>query len=492
MSRRGLTPGKPLRGALARGSYQSAEAAERRAVIRDGSGDFHGDPRSRELSRRLSRAADRNAAVYAGPISVALGLLLGDGAWPKPRFTGPDADELSAAFVADAKDPARHPFDLDGRLPLSELLWLFGRAYFRDGEALAYTGIPGKARLIESDRLVDVKREGRRIVDGVELSDGAEVAYWVANYSDTGQVDRRTALRVPADQAVFTAYRDRISSTRGVSPIGVSLDTLDQVDRMGDAEVKTAAQGARLLGFLESTGTAGGKPGQPTPKAPATIETDSAMLIGVPEGYKANLQTTSRPNLNVPAFRLQEMRLAFLVLGIPLELLTQDLNGLNFAASRSLRKLAEAALGLWRCRIFGAFLARVVRGWLTARGEDPERAVEWEWPRLDLHDRNKEATADRDELTNRTTSRRRLVGPDRLAVLDELAEEERHLDALNIRRVEEAQRLCEAVNERMPKADLHWSKVLTLAGAASAPGAYLQAAAPAPDATPTTDTPAAP
>jgi hypothetical protein len=447
-------------GALAARSYQAAESAAARRVPFDGAGSYHADPRSRDLVRRICRSMDRNASVFSGPLTTCLFLLLGDGTWPRPRFTGPESDHLSQAWGLDAADSARCPFDADGRMSLADLLHQFGRAYLRDGDVLGAFNTTGQVRLVEGDRLCVTSRPGKTIIDGLELSDGKEVAYWVADYGPGGIIDRRTIKRVPRDSAVFSAYRDRVSAARGVSPLAAAVENLDLVDRMGDSEAATAAMSARVLSFIERTGNDENADIIDQNR----VEIGDAAMVAVPKGWKSTPNNTNRPNLNVPAFRLQEMRSAYMVLGIPFELLTQDLNQLNFAASRSLKKLAETGLGQWRRRIFGALLSRLVSGWLAQRGQDPTLPVAWDWPRLDLHDRNKEAAADSAEIENRTASRRRLVGPDRLAILDELAEEERHQDALLLKRIEAADVGVEALRTKRPEIDLTWRDVVQLPG----------------------------
>lgn len=456
------------RARLARGSYRSAEDLEGRPTAPDGGGDYHADTRSRADMRRLSRSADRNASLYRGPLSAFLGFLLGDGSWPRPYVAGPDGETLSKSWSQDAQTTR---FDAAGESTLDEMLTLWGRSVLRDGDVGGVHDGRGAVAICEADRLLDppATRGVTGLTGGIQRDRlGRHQAYWIADYDSLGRLNASHARSYPASRVTFTAHRDRKSQVRGTPVMGAGLDDIDRLDSLNDAEIKTAEAAALPLAFLEQT-TAGGATGS----APGLVKTEAAALVTLPRGLKATTLPQSRPNLDVIQFTRSQLRVISMLLGVPLELLMLDLGELNYAASRSLRNLAEDALGKWRRLLFHPLLNRLWAEWCADRGVEAP-AVEWQWPRLQVHDRIKESLADEQELANGTTSLARLTGHNRLTILTELAEEDRARDTLMIERIAEAQRQIIALNADIPGLNLHWSAVIAAPGAKSAPGAYMQ------------------
>ena len=470
------------RARLARGSYRAAEDTEARSTAPDGSGDVHADTRSRNAARKLSRSMERNAAIYSGQHTALMGFMLGDGSWPRALpmgLTQPEAEQLAAAWAIDAQSTA---FDAKERDSLPEVLRLWGLAILRDGDVAAvHDGITVQA--VEADRVVEPPSgRAKNCAGGIEKDRiGKHIAYWIADYDSLGRLNSAHAKRYTADRVTFAANRKRTSQGRGM-PVQVSaLDDLDRLDSLNEAEIRTAEAASLPLAFL--------KPGPDAVSKPGAIITEAAALVTLPHDHEVITTDFGRPNLNVPEFTRLAMRVISMELGAPLELLMLDLGQLNYAASRSLRNLAEDALGAWRRRIFLPLLTKLWAAWCLARGIDAP-AVEWQWPRLAIHDRGKEADADKQELENGSTSLRRIVGPDRLKILQEQAEEDDERDRLLIDRIDRVQARCDAINKKTPTAGLHWSAIIAAPGAKSAPGAYLDAAKPdaAPAPAPAKDT----
>ncbi len=449
------------RAELAYGSYRAIEDRERRTPAPDASGDWHADKRSRDQARTDSRDAERNGAIYTGPLTVFCNFVLADGTWPRPLAVGLDQDQAQELARAWQTDAAGTMFDAKMRDSLGEQLRLWLRSYLRDGDVAAVHNGLGAIQVVEADRIVDPIAAritpGIRLKDGVERSpQGAHLAYWIADYDSLGRLNRAHAKRYTADQVTFAAHRDRDSQVRGMPVQIAGLDDLYRLDSLNDAEIRSAEAASLPLAFLkpDQTATTGGKP--------ALVMTEAAALVTLPKGHDAIPTKFDRPNLDVVAFTRQQLRVLFMVLGLPLELLMQDLGTLNYAASRSLRNLAEDALGAWRRRVLHPLLNRMWAEWCVARGlaADAVPAVQWQWPRLSIHDRNKETDADATELKNGTASLRRIVGPDRLVILQELAEESVERDRLQIARIVAAQAAIDAANRASPALKLHWSHII--------------------------------
>ncbi|MFM2053769.1 MAG: hypothetical protein RL456_1806 [Pseudomonadota bacterium] len=82
-------------------------------------------------------------------------------------------------------------------------------------------------------------------------------------------------------------------------------------------------------------------------------------------------------------------------------------------------------------------------------------------------------------------------GRDPEAIAKQIDAEARDDAARAAERIAVAQRLCEELNAKDPSLKLHWSHIVTLPGAKTAPGAYLQAAAPQAETSATGDQPPA-
>lgn len=462
-----------FRARLARGSYRAAEDLEGRPTAVDGSGDFHADRKSRNDARRLARSAERNASLYDGPMSQVLNFLLGDGTWPRPLAGGlkqPEQEALAKAWATDAATPR---FDFRQRDPLSVKLRLFARSYLRDGDVAAVHDGHARALTVEADRLVDPPAvRGIKTTGGIaKAGDGSHASYWIAEYDSIGRLNPAHAKPYPADRVTFVAHRTRDSQVRGVPVQIAGLDDLDRLDSLNESEIRGSEAASLPLALLEPGPNADYSGGN------GPIITESAAFLKLPKGWKPTPTNFQRPNLNVCEFTRLHLRILVMVLGCPLELLMLDLGTLNYAASRSLRNIAEDALGKWRREVLHPLLDRLWSEWCADRGIDVP-PVEWQWPRLQIHDRNKEAEADRAEIDNKTSSRLRIVGPDRFKILQELHEEDVESDRLLIARIVAAQVLCVAANKADPSTKLHWSLVISAAGATSAPGAYIQGAKP--------------
>lgn len=457
---------------LARGSYRAAEAPDLRNTAPDGSGDYHADPRTRGEIVRIARSADRNAVLFSGPITRYIGYILGNGTWPRPRLPMGADQELVKRFVAAAQTTR---FDASERLTLPGLLKTWIRSYLRDGDVAGVHDGAARVQICEGNRVVSPSagRTTDRVIDGISCDRlGKRLRFWISDYDRIGRLSPTNAKPYDAGLVTFTGLIDRASQQRGICVFGAGLDDLDRLDALNAAEIRTAQAASRHLGYMERS--AGGGQDQKT----AHIITDAAAILDLPAGRKITAGNLNRPNLDVPAFTRLQLRIIYLVLETPLELLLGELNDLNYSAARSLRNLSEDAFGMARRIHLHPLLNRLWSEWCQAEGVADPPLVEWEWPRLQIHDRNKEIEADRAELANATTSRHRLAGAEWKAILAELSEEDCERDRLLIERIVAIQKRCNELNGNIQGLNLHWSHILAAGGAVSAPGAFLQGAAP--------------
>ena len=340
---------------------------------------------------------------------------------------------------------------------------------FRDGDAAAVHDGRGAVQLVESDRIVSPSGTAApasgRIVQGVQFKGRKVAAYWITDPDTLGRIYPGRASSYPAAQVTFTAHRDgRASQVRGVPILSPSLDDLDHLDSLGESEIRSAETSSLISVGLKRT---------PNSNAPliqsGTVRSGPGLMFSLPDGYEPVDLNNGRPNLNVPEFQRLNMRIAYMVMGLPLELLLLDLNQLNYSAARSLRNLAEDNLGNKRRWLYHPLLRKMLGEWLALRGVDPALAdvVAWDWPRLQLHDRIKEAEGDKAELDNGTTSLQRLNGHDCFAILDEQATVATYRDAQLVARIVAAHQACQSANTANPGLGLTWQQIVTLPGAGS-------------------------
>ena len=474
------------RVSAARGSFRASEDPRRRSnPTLDGTADWHCDADSLRRLRVLSRDLERNSHLYDGFLSNWACLLVGERG-PQPIFSS--SDDAWSAAAADAWALAADDRDASGMLSWSQLVATLARSTARDGDALAFHDGSGRVAIYEADRVAAVRRDP---------STNRILAYGLAPLDANGRTDTSPSKLawVDASDADLIAWRTRSGQTRGAPVCAASLNDWERLDSLVEAEIITAETCALPWAVLEQqqgvynpgallpaiSPSADSAPSQAATKLPGWQHSDAGHLWGLPPGLSAKVWTPTRPNMDIPAFIITQLRHMCLPL-LPYEVAFLDINGLSYAATRGLGKLGELRLAQWRS-LLRRTLLRIVRDWLDAAmlfgALAPAPAgwsVDFVWPKLDIRDREKDASSDAQELRNGTTTLQAILGPDWRRVQQQRLHEQLTEDALNVQRILELHKAVQASG--IP--DLHWSHLATLPGSVSAPGAYLGAAAPAP------------
>jgi hypothetical protein len=477
--------------ALAAGSYRAVnDPRSRTRIWADGTGDYHLDAHTQRELRTKSRDLERNSHLYDGFLSNWAVYLIGSGPKPLPRSTNAAwAAQASALFAADAAAGL-----LDSRRLLAWPLWLahLARSVVRDGDAGVWHEGDGSAAILEGDRLgtVTCDDRGRIVSIGVLAPDQG----WFSAPQQS----------VAAQTLQLVAWRTRPSQTRGHPALAAGLDDWERIDSLNEAEILTAEAaslpwmvvkrqpGAPAGGPVAGPGAAAGPGGRALPTG--WQRSDAANLFVMPQGYDGQAWAPDRPNLNVPAFVIQQLRHLCLPL-LPYEIAFLDVGSLNYAAIRGLGRLARRRLTDFRGLYLLPVINRVWSDWARAQilakrlpAVADFAAVDWQWDELEIRDREKDATAVERELANGTTTLQGELGPDWQRTVEQTAREERAAHAAAVANILALHQACVAANAANPGLDLRWSQIAAIGGATTAPGAFLQgtAAPAAPTADPVT------
>lgn len=479
---------------LARSSF-AAISNPRRRRLRRGDGNYHCDYRTVEELRDISRWLEYHSGSYAGALHNWSQYLVDEG--PTYTPTTKDKDWNRKAHVLLAADFAAKRHDVRGRFTWGKWLKLLATSIVRDGAMGVVHTATGPAQLIEAERVVAIDSD--RI--------GRIISYHVAEVRN-GFIDYSTREPMSPVMMDWCPVVTRVSQDLGIPLLFSTLDDHDGISDLWQAEIDSASESARPWMRIEHD-SANAMPGADTipnqllaangsapAQAPSArgdtpagwIKTPNGNIMGVPKGLKTIVHQPERPNLDVPEFTKSVMRMACMML-LPYELLFGDQADISYSNGRSIRKLGNGLLNCFRKDYLEGTITRIAHSLLRQHivhgrlpmpqdddGKDAWKKGKWEWNEIPEHDRIKERQADTVDLNNGTATLKDLVGEDWQDKMEQTAEETATRSILAAKNLQKLQELCNQLNEETPGLDIKWSHLVTIAGAASAPGAYLQAA----------------
>lgn len=255
-------------------------------------------------------------------------------------------------------------------------------------------------QLIEADRVStpNDKTSDPNIVDGIEVSDGEEVALHVRNKhpGDDLFVIRpeitaweRIPARTDAGALMLHLFdRDRIGLTRGVPLLAPVIDDLKQLDRYSDAELMAAVVSAFFTVFIKHTEGGSDIVGEDAPELSQNqIALGSGTIADLAPGEEPVFANPARPNANFDPFFLAIVRKIGIAIGIPYEVLIMHFSS-SYSASKAALEVAWQFFmdrRTWLARnfcqpVYEWFLYEAVaRGLIVAPGflDDPIRRAAW-------------------------------------------------------------------------------------------------------------------
>lgn len=402
----------------------------KQAVKLFGSGDAINEPERGDLVA-LSRALDRNSAIYNGFIDQMATMIVGEGI--TPRGLNPAAERAVEKFLkwADRADDR-------GLSDFAEMQFLMLREYIVAGDFLAVKTSDRTVQIIESERIADrisayaPDAEGVRVIDGVKIDGrGRPVAFMVRPWGmsaggggkpwgDPEEVEPRFAM--------FMANRKRPSETRGTPWLHAAFEAIAGHEDYLSA-TRVAATLAAIFALVIQTENA--LAAQNALADDGTQESVSAdgtttynKLTAAAEGKVLFLgpgETASQIQGQHPQTKFAEydeavMRMLCLVAGYPYESLTMNLRNASYPVSRLAEQMGRATSGPAR----RALIARVLdpmfqwcRAFMILDGtlpDDPASAeIAWDEPARFSVDPLRDAQADTLEIQQLLTSRERVA-----------------------------------------------------------------------------------
>ena len=231
-------------------------------------------------------------------------------------------------------------------------------------------------------------KNNNRILNGVEIDTNREhVAYWVRK--DNLEYERIPAKDKKGRLIAWLAYADknRVGSTRGLSPLGAIMQKLDQLDKYSENEVVASNTNAKFCATIEhDVNSSGQNPlqkgiplkrlglaitqalpdeltalGEEIAKRMRNMTNGIIMNLGM--GQKLVSYDTKRPNVNYGAFLDSNAKYMFAALGLPFEVVLMVFQN-NFSASRASLKMFEIILKVMRKHtLIDGFYSVVYRQW---------------------------------------------------------------------------------------------------------------------------------
>ncbi|AJE21490.1 phage portal protein [Azotobacter chroococcum] len=311
------------------------------------------------------------------------------------------------------------------------------RRYSSDG-----LPVPVQLQVLEPDFL-DERKDGdiagtqNRIIQGVEFDAlGRRVAYWLHDQHPGANNTWRTldSRRVPAEDVIHVFLPKRPGQARGYSWLAPVLQRLRSFDEMEDAIIEQAKIAACFAAFVSKDETQGSpKKGQ----APLIERMEPGIVQELGIGEEISFGTP--PTFNgYQAYSWQALHAVAVGLGVPYELLTGDLKGVNFSSGRMGWLHFARRVDVWQWRMLIPQLCdRTWQWFMEAQVLLPGAVLEdvraeWVPPRRDMVDPKAETENVKERIRNGLTSwpdaLRELGVTDPIRHAEQIAEANRLLD----------------------------------------------------------------
>lgn len=331
-----LSPGWGIRRARARlalAYYEAAKPSTQRKFSRDKRGPNLLADQSASALRDQVRYAERNHDLVAGAIDTLVNNIVGPqglGVEFQPRRAdGTIHTEYAAALRQAWEEHSRSP-EVTRQHTSASMQRLVCRTWVRDGETFAQqligpvlglqhsTAVPYSLELLEPDMLpLEYNDQGKGIRQSIQVNAwGQATAYWVMKQHPGEGVNLIVGAMkaIPAALMLHLAERTRISQLRGITRFASVINRVADIKDYEESE-RIAAKIAAMLtayvkrqaptdeGYTPQTDAEGNPVKRQISLAPGTIIDTLAI------GEEIGLIDTSRPNVNLVAFRNGQLRM---------------------------------------------------------------------------------------------------------------------------------------------------------------------------------------
>lgn len=268
---------------------------------------------------------------------------------------------------------------------------LIRRRYRKSSDGLP---LPIQLQVLEPDYLDESKtgllsNSQNRIIQGIEFDAiGRRVAYWLFSEhpGDNSSLHGLTSQRVPAEDVIHVFLPKRPGQARGYTWLAPVMQRLRQLDEMDDAIIEQAKIAACFAGFVSKDETSpGAKRSEPLLDR---IEPGVLQELGIGESVTFGTPPTFN---GYQAYSWQGLHAVSVGLGVPYELLTGDLKGVNFSSGRMGWLHFARRVDVWQWRMLIPQFCDRAWGWFMEAqmlmGGTPEPLLaEWTPPRRDMVD----------------------------------------------------------------------------------------------------------
>lgn len=420
--------------------------------------------------RDRSRAADRNDGVATAIIDTLVSNIIGDGILPLSQATDPTFRAALHARWRRWTDES----DADGLLPFEGQqaqacrTWLVGGDCFaRLRPRLPKDGlsVPFQVQVVEPElcphTYTVTRPNGNRVRAGIEFDGiGRRVGYWFhrSRPGDLLDYDRSQLVFLPADAVIHLYSPRRPGQLRGLPRLTQALIKLYELDKYDDAVLYRQELGNMFLGFIRRPATTGEEAAIHPLTGQVITGTDVPTLTFEPGTLQElepgeEMQFSEPPDVgsNYADFMRAQLSIACNSAGVPYEVVTGDMRGLNDRTMRVIVNEFRRQIQAAQHQIFAhQFCRRVFRAWLDRAffaealpipltyldDPSPWAAVKWMPPKWQYLHPVQDVQAQKEAIRNGFTSRQSVVaenGEDAEAIDAEQQADNARADALGLR-----------------------------------------------------------
>lgn len=335
--------------------------------------------------RNRSRAAVRNDGIAKAILDKLVSNVVGTGI--RPLFKADDAalrPILDAAFVrwTDESD-ADGLLDFYGQMAQAARTWFeagecFVRFRFRRPEDGLF--VPFQIQVLEPEfcphDYTEPQRNGNRVRAGIEFDAiGRRVAYHfhTSRPGDLQDIDPAQLRRVPAESVVHLYDPQRAGQLRGMPQLTQALVELYEIKKMKDAVLLRQQLSNMLVGFVKRSPMMADAAIDPfTGAAPDTSFGDKPLVTWEPgtfqeleDGQELEFSEPPDPAATFKDYLRGAYASACSSAGVPYELVTGDMSGLNDRVVRVILNEFAQRVEAWQHQILVYQLCRRVNAaWL--------------------------------------------------------------------------------------------------------------------------------
>ena len=387
--------------------------------------------------RNRVRYEVRNNCYAAGIVATKANDIIGTG--PRLQFSagsGRFNEQIETRFSEWSEQ-----CEVGGLLSWADLLQLVGsRQQDESGEAIVILTVDNQSRtsgprfrlqVVEPDRLDTPFRLGGisgissdgKVNQGIEYdSHGRPMKYYILKKhpgSDYGSMGLSVADYdiVPADIVLHLYKMDRPGQTRGVPWLTPAMDLFPLLRRYTLATTRSAETAANLAGVIEADAADLDDDDTTDIEELESFEIESNMLTTMPRGWKMNQYDPKQPAATYSEFKKAIISEIARCLSIPYNVAAADASKHNYASGRLDWQGYFRTIKVHQTWIERRFCIPVFRAWLSEALVIPgylpsppgrlainETTVKWYWPGQEHVDPQKEATAQKTRIENRTTT----------------------------------------------------------------------------------------